>query len=131
MFAGSLYGNSTYPNPQNLQTPTPAWGIPCFRESHGNPKSVHVHWILCHFCMILQQAFPTCGSRGISQFTWFSHVGGLFLVAVNMGIPCEQHKSVQTARNMGNPCKRMTISQQHGIHILSTSAWAQQHLLAM
>ena len=32
-----------------------------------------------------------CGFRRISQFTWFSHVEGLFLVAVNMGIPCKDY----------------------------------------
>ena len=71
---------------------------------------------------------PYHGSHCISQFTWFSHVEGMFLVTVNMGIPCNIIKkcanSVQTAPDMGNPCKRMKVLQQHGITMLFTIPWA-------
>ena len=33
-----------------------------------------------------------CGSRHISQFAYFFHVGGLFFVAVHMGFPCKDYK---------------------------------------
>ena len=90
-------------------------GTPCFRT----PKIVHLHGIPCNFCMILQQAFPTWNphvnvvpfrnSHGFPMWEVFFLWPLIWVCHVN------NKKSVQTARNMGNPCKRMTISQQHGI----------------
>ena len=87
-------------------------GIPCIRTfktcktpplygRHGNPMFPGTTkraftWgsmsILHDFAAGLPHMESPCECRCISQVTWFSHVEGLFLVAVNMGIPCEQCK---------------------------------------
>ena len=53
------------------------------------------------------------------------HLGSLFLVAADMGIPCNIIKnranSVQTAPDMGNPCKRMKFAATWNNHVIYNS----------
>ena len=106
-------------------------GIPCTQ----GPESAHLHGILCQYCNILQQAFPTWNSyvdlvtfrnlRGSSMWEavflwpliWVSHVKTI--------------KNIQEAQNMRNPCETVTNSQQHGIPMFLTRWWAHQHTISM
>ena len=85
--------------PVNLENP-PLPSPPLYGR-HGNPmfpgtRKCAFTWdctsILQDFAAGLPHMESPCGFRRISQFTWFSHVEGLFLVAVNMGIPCKDYK---------------------------------------
>ena len=83
-------------NPENPPPPphpfTAYMGIP-YAEApesahlHGNPMS-----ILQFFAAGLPHMGFPCRYGCISKFTWFFHVGGLFLVGVHMGFPCKDYE---------------------------------------
>ena len=46
--------------------------------------------------------FP-CGSRAMSHLIWLFHVGGLFLVTVNMGFPFKDYEKHAKSTEHGEP----------------------------